>query len=205
MLRGRRRWDLPVLLAGAVSLAALLASAAPAQAAAGPHVGPVQAAPARPAAAIPAGAVPVRMGLNCTTMSAAARTYAVEHDLCPTGVTPHTTVWGSCGSAWAYIYDDVLGDRLGRFDWGTYSILGVIVYRNLQLAWTFTAQGAGSSGGGTILDSGFWFNSWYEAVGTLYTDAAGAASVRLTGTVTLVWGGVCEVLPPFPTDFKPVT
>jgi hypothetical protein len=204
----RQRSLLSAVLAGVTGLAVLVLSAGPASAAPGRSLGPVVpvATADLATATVPAGAVKVRLSLNCTNMSAGAYHYAVEHNLCPAASGPgtQTLIWGNCGAAWAFIYDDVSGDGVVRYNWGAFSTLGVIVHRSFLVDWTFTPVGSGAIAAGTLADSGFWFSSYYEANAT-GAFGPGAASILLRGTATLVWGGVCEVLPPNPRDFRPAT
>lgn len=150
----------------------------------------------------------VESRLDCATMSTAARKYATDHKLCPTRTdqaSPQATMNGICGSSWIDIFDDVRGDGQARVVWGANSFLGVIVYRELAVSWAITPSGNIGPFTGILPDVGFWFSSLYEGAATALVATPAGVAVNLSGTVTLVWGGTCYVLPPGPSDFKPVT
>jgi hypothetical protein len=187
-------------------LAGVVVSTAPAQAAPEPSW---TVATARPvAAAAPAAdsgrVVEVRLGLDCGNMSGKARAYAAEHNLCPTGPSTNTVRDGPCGKAWLFVVDDVVGDRWGRLNWGASSVLGPIIWRNFFVNWTFTPQASGDIQIGVIPDSGPYAGSTYD-VSVTRGGGPALASGQLTGNVVLVWGGVCNVLTPYPSDFRAVT
>jgi hypothetical protein len=190
------------LLAVAVGLAASALAVAPAQAAPGPWSVDTTRASAPPAGQ--GRMIEARLGLDCGKLSGKAREYADQRGYCRTGPSANTVVDGPCGKAWLFVIDDVVGDGWGRINFGVSSTLGTIVYRNFTVSWAFTPQGPGSIQSGYIYNSGAMFSSVFD-ISYVRNGGPGLAGAQLTGYVYLVWGGSCQVLPPYPSDFRAVT
>jgi hypothetical protein len=194
---------LSVLVVSAIGLAGAAVAAAPAQAASQPWV--IDTA-SRAATAKEGRLISVRLGLDCSKLSGKARTYAAEHDICPTGPSANTVTEGNCGKAWLFVVDDIAGDRVGRINFGATSVLGTIVWRNFYVSWAYTPLGAGiPPETGVIPDVGPTFGSTYD-VSYVRGGLLGSVGAQLGGNAVLVWGAVCHILgPPFPSDFRAVT
>jgi hypothetical protein len=149
--------------------------------------------------------ISVRLGLDCSTLAGKARTYATEHGICRTGPSANTVTEGNCGKAWLFVVDDILGDRVGRINFGATSVLGPIVWHNFYVNWAYTPLGAGiPPETGTIPDVGPTFGSTYD-ISYVRGGLLGSVGAQLTGNAVLAWGAVCYVLPPNPSDFRAVT
>ena len=191
---------------GALLAAVLICSIGTAgQAAALPaaEVAAVQAAKARTAVAgLHAGAPVVlraELTMDCATLSAKAKRYAVAHGYCPAttgsgGVGTLNTVTGNCGSSFIYIYPWGYAGEADVY-YGFVSSRGAVVYRYLNGYWD-------SSNGldGSWTNSGYMASSSYSAWrninagrGTMYT--------ALSGYVTLWWGATCYLLVPTDTAY----
>jgi hypothetical protein len=193
-------------MASAVGLAGIAVAATPAQAASEPWtVGTAQPAAASASAADSGRVVEMRLGLDCGKLSGKARTYAAERNLCPTGPSTNTVTEGNCGKAWLFVVDDVVGDRIGRINFGVTSILGTIVYHTFGVSWAYTPYGTGVlPETGVFPDIGPYFGSTYD-ISYTRRGLLGGVGAQLAGNVTLIWGAVCHVLPPYPTDMQGVT
>jgi hypothetical protein len=210
--RGGRR----IVLSGVLTIvlgaagALLAAPAAQAQSAA---PGVELAAPStQPPAGDVVGRITMQTKLNCSSMPAKAHRYAVDHNYCPAigdQASPQNTIVGNCGSAWIDIIDAVPGDRLARVQWGVTSSQGTMVWRQFVVSWTITVPGLDGPIPflGSFPDIGPMFNFTYSAIGTanLGGYTRGLVSVNLNGTVELLWGGTCIIIPPGPQDIKTVT
>jgi hypothetical protein len=101
--------------------------------------------------------------------------------------------------------DDVAGDRVGRINFGATSTLGTIVWHNFYVSWAYTPLGAGiPPETGVIPDVGPYFGSTYD-ISYVRGGLLGAVGAHLSGNAVLIWGAVCHVLPPNPSDFRAVT
>lgn len=140
---------------------------------------------------VPSGAVHAAMRLDCTHMTAEAKAYADARGYCSasnTTISPNGVVYGNCGDSWIYIFDVTLGDV--DIDYGFDSSLGTVVYRNLGIGFAGTANSGGWP------DNGWMFSSsYYSSRQNIYVGY-GEAYASLGGTVTLVWGGQCDLLNP---------
>jgi hypothetical protein len=132
------------------------------------------------------------MTLNCTTMTAQARAYALSHGYCPTstgGATPNAVAYGNCGDSWIYIFDATGG--YADIDYGFDSSLGAVTYRNLAVQY----WGVDDSGGWP--DQAWMASSTYASARSgNYVGRYGEAWALEQGTVTLWWGGQCTLLSP---------
>lgn len=138
--------------------------------------------------------VTATMRLDCDTMSAKARRYAVAHGYCPAPGTrsPATTVSGDCGTSSIDIYNSgVSGTAI--ITYGFHSTRGTVVYRALVVGWAGQADADGWS------DFNYMFSSSYNSGGDAVGTGVGEASATLSGTVTLWWGGKCTLLNPVST------
>lgn len=128
------------------------------------------------------------MTLDCVNMSDSAREYAKKHKLCEqsTGgeVQPEGTVEGNCGISSHFITD--LGNSYAKFDIGLASSLGVITYVwwNVNYFNYTLGGGAAPSGSGGNFSS-VWTHTFNDLTGQ------GFVASSATGSVLLVWGGVC--------------
>jgi len=139
-----------------------------------------------------ASVVSVSMTLDCVNMTPKARTYADAHGLCAShstagGVSPMNVVPGNCGESWIYLVDKDNG--YGSINYGFNSSQGNVIYRNLVVSY------AGQRSGNVFPDAA-WMNGYYFQTGQVRYMGYGWASVVLGGSVTLWWGGVCNILSP---------
>ncbi|GAA0912672.1 hypothetical protein [Virgisporangium aurantiacum] len=135
--------------------------------------------------------VRVDMALNCVDMTDQARAYAVEHQLCTADGTIGTAgvVEGPCGTSWLWLYN-INGGRMNVL-YGYHSVQGAVLAHSLRVSWY--NRGTGGSGGWSDVAGRPY--STYEAVSTQVTGA-GYVTAGLSGFVTLVWGGNCDILNP---------
>jgi hypothetical protein len=178
-------WLAALVAAGVVVVGLVLVSAAPAQAT-------VPAGVAQAASDAEVVRVPLR--LDCTNMSTKAQEYAVAHGYCPTrsDVRPGVVVWGNCG--WSAMFLSATGTSgTANMAYGFGSTLGTVVYRSLAVTWRNTAGPSGA-----FPDSGVMFNTNYGAA-RLVPTGAGWVRAELTGSVLLVWGGLCTIAGTFET------
>lgn len=148
------------------------------------------------------------MVLDCVNMSEEVRAYADERGYCD-GNTPlidkgiisiattPVTVIGSCGSA---TINQMNGPNPGQAQWGlgVQSSLGPLIRVNWWINWTNWSVGFGGNEAGT-------WGGFSTSFGTNHfgTTAPGWVTSSLGGTVTLAWGGTCQILNP--TDGGQIT
>jgi hypothetical protein len=143
--------------------------------------------------------ITVEARLKCDGMSAEAHAYAVDHKYCGANGDAGTdnTKTGLCGTSWIDIFDDIPYDYYGRVEWGMNSFLGVMVYKNLYVNWTFSMANVPVPFIGSLPDTGLIFTPNYVNSGTAVSYPwPSLATAQLVGTVTLIWGGECEILQP---------
>jgi hypothetical protein len=192
---GRWTWRLLPLLAVLV-VAGALGGAMPVQARSSDS-------PATPAAAMSGG---VPMTLDCAHLSSRARAYADAHGFCTnagkgsgTGVNPNYSVPanGNCGltcidmfqfvkPGWAYFHLQALSY------WGP--IVGVSY--NIQTVNNTTGYIGGLK---SFSLNGPPYPDWSTFPFPVLT-LAGRVTATLSGTVTLVWGGVCVINNPYAVE-----
>lgn len=133
----------------------------------------------------------VDMALNCVNMTDQARAYAVEHQLCTADgrIGAAGAVEGWCGTSYIWLYN-LNGGRM-NVSYGYLSTQGAVVVHSLRVSWYNWATG-GSSGWSDIAGR---FSSQYDAISRQFTGA-GWVTAGLSGFVTLVWGGSCDILNP---------
>lgn len=137
--------------------------------------------------------VVAKMTLDCTHMTASARSYAQSHGYCPVApsasngghVTPaDSTVYGACGSSWMHVTSG--GPGIAKFSYGFQSSEGTVVYRQLDGGWD-SSRGADKP----LTDYGYMFSSRYDGVREANVGDDTAVHAWITGQVTMVWGGHC--------------
>ena len=128
--------------------------------------------------------------LDCASLDQEEWEYAVDNGYCeePEGdATPEDVRWGPCGYSYLYIYDE--GYSQARWDYGYGSILGATISHDLEISWT---------NHDTQVSDTFWddvrgfptpaYSSFYER-----STGRGEVTTSMMGTVTLAWGGNCQV------------
>ena len=136
------------------------------------------------------------MTLDCVHMTAKARQYADAHALCPAAgaakaksntVVPMDINTGNCGDAWMWVNStDVSG--YGSFNYGFNSSQGNVVYRSLAIGYSGSYYSDGFNDGG-------WMNDYWYGTGRVIFVGPGQAYASLGGSVTLWWGGSCNIIP----------
>jgi hypothetical protein len=166
-------------------------------------------APAQPT--VPAGGILVQGStrLDCTSLTAQGRRWATAHHLCTTpagGVHTQSIVYDSCGPAWLWITNPSPGVTFVTY--GVDSMLGPIIYRSLNVHFTFTYPSDPDGDNDNIVitdypDKGIMLSAYYQNVLSI-DNGPGAAAGELTGTVQLAPLANCFVTIPFPKDFKQI-
>ena len=183
---GKWTWRLLPLLA-VLLMAGTLGGALPAQARSSDQSAPL------------ATSGDVAMTLDCVHLTSRARKYADAHGYCTSGVSPDYSVPanGNCGMtridmfqyfipSWAYFYLQAV------------SYLGPIasVSYNVQTVNSTTGNVNGiRSFSFNVPPSPYW-STFPGPVGT----GKGRVTATFTGSVTLIWGGVCSVLNPYAVE-----
>lgn len=150
--------------------------------------------PARSGRRARAVVVQVPMRVDCVSMSQKARVYAVAHGYCPgvmskSGVTLTDDVTGNCGQSWIVMYP--YGNGEVGFTYGFQSSQGIADARALNVHW-YNWQSGGS---GQIPDSSVMWDDLYNDIAERNTGP-GFVTATMYGSITLWWGGVCELLAP---------
>jgi hypothetical protein len=130
------------------------------------------------------------MTIDCSTITAAGRKYAVEHNVNFCGVLDHGSkagkdsvtpnanpVVGDCGTS--YVDGWSLSSGRAYFQWRVNSSTGTIIYYSTTIVYS------GSAGGGSLPYSGWWPGVTAAGGGAANTGS-GWASAYLGGSVTTV-------------------
>ena len=131
--------------------------------------------------------VTVNMEVDCANITAEAEAYAIENDINICGLGEDTnrgTVTSNCGTS-TILLNRIGGGRTLSVNYGFYSSLGDVIFRNL---WVAVGSGGGSVGGWG--DVSGMFHYVYNGA-RLQTFPSGMAYAQLGGTVNLWWGLTC--------------
>lgn len=142
--------------------------------------------PTKPASIINRQVTTISLRLDCTHLSAKARTYVDQHGLCRDNIK-----YGNCGWSSLFITDNFNGGY-PTITLGAGSSEGYMVYVSWNVKWVNHDTGGQNGYGGS---QGMFGDTWNYSSNP-YTGVGNVYAVMNSLYVVLVWGGTCSGLQP---------